>query len=261
MTERPSSTHAQHDLELIAALAGGPVDPADRIPAETLVSSCTACAELLADLRAIAVATATLPAPERTRDFRLRPEDAARLQPRGLRRLVAALGATRLELARPVAPALVALGVVGLLVSAAPALQFGFAAGGAAPAASYAAEASAAAAAAIPSDAAAPAATAGPSAAPSQDAVPMAATPLPTGFRNVAGAQSSGGAKSTPAGISDTAAEPSAAVARSAEPELSVAPAVVETARQPNVPLAVVSAVILLLGVAVFVLRSAARRA
>jgi hypothetical protein len=259
MTERPSATHAQHDLELIAALAAGPVDQADETRGATLVSSCTACAELLADLQTIALATATLPVPERTRDFRLRPEDAARLRPRGLRRLAAALGATRLELARPLAPALVTLGVVGLLVSAVPAMSFGFASGGAAPAASRAAEAPGAAAAGIPSAAAA--ATAAPSAASSQGAFPMAASPAPTGSTNLVSGQASGGASSAPTGMSDTAAEPSAAIASTAQPEISVAPAVVQNGPQPNVPLAVVSAAVLLIGIALFVLRSAARRA
>ena len=259
MTERQSSPHAEHDLELVAALAAARADQLDRERGEALVSSCTACAELLQDLRAIALATVALPAAKRTRDFRLRPEDAARLRPRGIRRIAEVLGAARLELARPLAPALMTLGLVGLLISAAPVLSLGFASSAAAPAASQAGEASGAAAAALPSDAAAPAATAAPSAASSQYVAPLSATPAATDTRNAAGG--AGGALTSPSAMTDTAGEPSNAIASTAQPELSVAPATVQSGPQPNVPLAAVSAVALLGGMALFVLRSAARRA
>jgi hypothetical protein len=146
MPNRLPAPHAEHDLLLVAAHSAGDVDEAQRSAAEALLAGCPDCRVLAADLRAIAAATSVLPAAVRTRDFTLRPEDAARLRPRGWRRLAAALGPTRLELLRPVGPVLMTLGIVGLLVSGLPLFQasgpglLNFGSGAAAPAASMAAE-------------------------------------------------------------------------------------------------------------------------
>ena len=66
-------TAPDHDETLVARLAADDLPETDRDAglARSLVAECPACAELLADLRAIAAATAVLPAPRRTRDFRL----------------------------------------------------------------------------------------------------------------------------------------------------------------------------------------------
>src|SRR5687768_2425734 len=95
--------HAEHDLPLIAAFAAGDLQPADRTTTEQLVASCPDCALLVDDLRAIAVATAALPARVRPRDFSIRPEDAARLGRRGWRGLVAALAGQRAAGLKPLA--------------------------------------------------------------------------------------------------------------------------------------------------------------
>lgn len=112
--------HRTHDRFLVASLLDPdlPTDVRDR--GEALVAGCRACAELLADLRAVAAATAALPVPPRPRDYRLTAEDAARLRPRGWRRLVAAVGAPRLAVLRPLGAGLATLGLAGLLLTATP---------------------------------------------------------------------------------------------------------------------------------------------
>lgn len=120
---RPPLDHGAHDPHLTASLLDPDLPAEVRVLAEAQVASCRACAELLADLRAIAAATAELPVPPRRRDFRLTAEDAARLRPRGLRRLVAALAAPRLAALRPLGAAMATLGLAGLLLTGTPALS------------------------------------------------------------------------------------------------------------------------------------------
>ncbi len=115
-----SGAHARHDRHLVAALAADDLEPIVRAEAETMVSSCRDCAELFADLKLIAVATAALPEIPRTRDFRISAADAARLQPRGWRGLLDALGGARATFSRPLAAGLTTLGLVGLLVTTIP---------------------------------------------------------------------------------------------------------------------------------------------
>jgi len=74
--------HARHDLDALAAFVD---DEAGSVAAvRTQVADCAECASVLADLRLLAGATAqlgSLAVPARPRDFRLSPEDAARLVP------------------------------------------------------------------------------------------------------------------------------------------------------------------------------------
>lgn len=110
--------HARHDDTLIAAHAAGDLSDTDRLRVDTLLASCTACADLRRDLLAIALATRTVPAPfALTRDFQLDEGQAARLR-RGswLRTVLAPFGATR-SAVRPVAAAFTSIGVAGLLVA------------------------------------------------------------------------------------------------------------------------------------------------
>jgi hypothetical protein len=58
-----------------------------------------------------------LPAPARSRDFRLTPEQAASLSPTGLRRLLAPLAGARFAFAGPAGAGLAALGLAGILLS------------------------------------------------------------------------------------------------------------------------------------------------
>ena len=160
--------HASHDRHLVAALAADDLEPIVRTEAETLVASCHDCAELLADLRMIAAATAALPRVPRTRDFRITAADAARLRPTGWRGLLDALGGARASFSRPLAIGLTTLGLVGLLATTIPgAFSGGFGAFGGAGAASPAAGAySLASAAPAQAGAPAPAASAAASSGP-----------------------------------------------------------------------------------------------
>lgn len=113
-----ATDHAGHDLALIAGHAADDVLDADRSAAQSLLASCATCAEIHADLVAIAAATRVVPAPAiRTQDFRLSPEQAARLQ-RGswLRSILRPFAGTGSSV-RPMAAAFSSLGVAGLLVA------------------------------------------------------------------------------------------------------------------------------------------------
>jgi hypothetical protein len=120
MTNHSTSPHADHDQLAVAALAAGDAEGAERERARQLVAECADCAELHADLQALQAATATLPAPVRTRDFRLTGGDAARLRPAGWRSMLAALRTPRLAFMQPLAVGMATLGVVGLLVASLP---------------------------------------------------------------------------------------------------------------------------------------------
>jgi anti-sigma factor RsiW len=115
------SRHAAHDTMLVAALAAGDLSDLARADGEAMVAACDDCATLHADLLAIATATHDLPAPVRTRDFRLSPRQAERLHPTRLRRALVVVGSPRSSLGRPLAVTFTTLGLAGLLLTALPA--------------------------------------------------------------------------------------------------------------------------------------------
>jgi hypothetical protein len=130
-----TASHAAHDLDVLGPL---PPDAADELVARAAaqVAACPACSEIDADLRSLVVALRALgtsepvrPAP---RDFRLSVATAGRIRPRGpLGWLVRQFGSRGVAAARGVATGLVAIGLVGVLVSGwAPAGSLGGAAGG-----------------------------------------------------------------------------------------------------------------------------------
>ena len=119
MTGIPA-THPTHDPELIAAAIGRELAPPERRLFDSWLSSCSACAELHADLLAIADAQRTLPLPSRPRDFQLTPAQASRLRPGGFRAILAAIGSSRDAFSKPLAVGLTTLGLVGLLVGTMP---------------------------------------------------------------------------------------------------------------------------------------------
>ncbi len=128
------AAEAQDHAALIVALDAGDLAGAELLAAEALATSCAGCAALLHDLAAIRVAMAALPVPPRRRDYRLTTEDAARLRPSGLRRLLEWLAAPG-SAVRPLATGLATLGVVGLLLtSGLSGVLSGFGSAGAAPA-------------------------------------------------------------------------------------------------------------------------------
>jgi hypothetical protein len=126
--------HDRHDRFLIAALAAGDLEARALTDAQELVAACADCAELLADLRSIAAATAALPPLPRPTDFRLSPDTAARLGARGWRGLLVRLADSRFGFSRPLAVGLTTLGLVGAIAGSIPGAMGGFGAG-AAPAA------------------------------------------------------------------------------------------------------------------------------
>ena len=128
--------HAAHDTHVIAAAVDRTADERTRHTAELQMAECHDCASLFADLRAISSGLGELPRSiPVTRDFRITPERAAKLRPRGWRRFLD--GFSRTPSLRPFASALTTLGVAGLVLTIAlPSLGlFGGLAGGAAPAA------------------------------------------------------------------------------------------------------------------------------
>lgn len=118
MHHSASIDHARHDPTLIAGHAAGDLSDHDTEAAAALLAGCTACAELHRDLVSIAMATRALPRTARApRDFALTAEQAERLR-RGswLRALLRPFGSSR-STVRPLAAAFTSLGVAGLLVA------------------------------------------------------------------------------------------------------------------------------------------------
>lgn len=124
------ATEAESHAALIVALDAGDLAGAERARAELLPTACAGCAALLADLGAIRGAMTALPVPARRRDYRLSPEDAARLRPSAWRRLLHWLAAPGSSV-RPLATGLATLGVAGLLLTAGLPGLGGLGAGGA----------------------------------------------------------------------------------------------------------------------------------
>ncbi len=121
-----------HDETLVVRLAADDLAGREADEARRLVDTCPACAELLADIRAISLATAALPPPRRTRDFRLTEADAARLRPAGWRGWLTRFGGQGYAFTKPLATGLAALGVAGLLLASVPGGLTGFGSSGAA---------------------------------------------------------------------------------------------------------------------------------
>lgn len=135
-TPRIDPSHAAHDAAVVAAFAdrdaADALSPSELAVATRLVADCEACAALHADLLVLAAGLRTSGTPRRTRDFRLTPADAARLQPGGWRRFLATIGSARDSVTRPLALGLTTLGLIGVLVGTVPgALPLMGAAGGA----------------------------------------------------------------------------------------------------------------------------------
>jgi anti-sigma factor RsiW len=72
--------HESHDLEAVVAFADGELPEAELKAVAAQVQTCRDCAELVADLRSLALANRRLATPVRPRDLRLTAADAERLQ-------------------------------------------------------------------------------------------------------------------------------------------------------------------------------------
>ena len=259
-------TRPDHDETLIARLAVDDLasDDRDRLRATTQVAECPACAELLADLRTIATAVAALPEPRRTRDFRVTEADAARLRPTGWRGALARLGSPSFAFTRPLAAGLATLGIAGLLISTVPT---GF--GGSAASMPESAPIPAAGNAAGGTTSGAQDSAGQASAAP---AAPAFGQPAPTSrdtaaqpdLPPVAGGPSSGvGISQEGGGISKGGASPGPVLGAAPNPTDGASERVATTdsgtSGGPST-LAIASILLLLTGVALAVVRTAARR-
>jgi hypothetical protein len=114
--------HATHDVVLLAAVADHDPDPATEATVRRMIADCPECARIADELRMLAAGLAdlppSLPVP---RDMRLTEMDAARLRRGGvLRRLLRPLGIARMPGLQPLAGALTALGIAGLLLANIP---------------------------------------------------------------------------------------------------------------------------------------------
>ena len=127
MSQR-STPHERHDPLLVASFAAGDLAGTERDHAASIVDACPGCRALHDDLVSIARATAALPAATRPRDFRISPEQAARLRPAGWRGLIAAFASPRLAVTRQLGVGLATLGIAGLLIGALPSFPLGMAA-------------------------------------------------------------------------------------------------------------------------------------
>lgn len=117
---RSATPHSTHDVVLLAAVADRDPDPATRDTVERMIAACGECAAIAEDLRLLAIGLAdlppSLPAP---RDMRLTEADAARLRRGGFwRSILRPFGA--LPGLRPLAGAMTALGLAGLLLATVP---------------------------------------------------------------------------------------------------------------------------------------------
>ncbi len=270
--------HATHDPELIAAFAAGDATGSALDEATALVAECADCAELHRDLRAITTALPELPAPARSRDFRLTESQADALRPSGWRGLVAAFASPRFRLAAPLGTGLAAAGLAGLLLATPGGLFVtGGATSGAAATAAPAAAQEAPAAGAPENNPGGGAALAAPAASPAPAASLSARSELDaaTDGRSVltgpVDAQASAAASAAPAagfvvGDAPASADPGAvSKAESAVPEAPAADsgrlADASTTAGPATPVWILaSALILVVGVALVVARLVARR-
>lgn len=123
---RIPAEHARHDRLIVTRFAGADPYPSEAGEARALIAACHDCARLADDIRLLMSATSALPAPRRTRDFRLTPEHVADLRGSFLERLLRPLVGPRVSPLRPLAGVAMSLGlalaVAGIaLPTAAPA--------------------------------------------------------------------------------------------------------------------------------------------
>lgn len=249
--------HVAHDPMWMAALAARDPDlgPSEMARAQATLESCGACADLFADLVAVAAAIPTAAIPPRPRDFTLTAADAARLRPRGIRRWFAAIGSARDGVTFPLAMGLTTLGIAGLLLATLPGLSFGLggaasspvvlstvgnAVGQAAPGASAAVPA--------PAEASSAAAAASPAAGAPEGADAYAMSAAPSGDATGEGVFSGDGGDGA-----------SGSAERQGAQDLNADGSISDNATGFST-LAVVAGLLLVLGLALFALRWTSRR-
>ena len=127
--------HARHDRLLVVRYAAGDVDGADLQQATAQVDQCADCARLAADINSLHASLAAMPAPRRTRDFRITQEQAEHLRGSAFDRFLRRLAMPKLGILRPVAGVGVALGLVIAAVGGVPSAYLATSAGAPPPAA------------------------------------------------------------------------------------------------------------------------------
>jgi len=240
--------HANHELALIAGHAAGDLAVSEHARADALLQSCTACADLRRDLIAISAATRALPmAAVAPRDFRLDAAQAARLR-RGswLRTLLQPFGAAKSGV-RPMAAALTSLGLAGLFVAMILPGMFG-------SAASAPANERDMSGAGLPAPTSAQAQPEAAGSSAGAGVVQAAGQPSAPGYDSLTGAKSSPEPKDMPAdpAIGLPGSHVPAPVRTSNDASSVISPS-------PN-PIVLGSLALLAIGLALFVLRFAARR-
>jgi hypothetical protein len=257
MPDLPPS-HADHDPLAIAAYAAGDATGPELDDALALVATCPDCAALHHDLRAIAAALPAMPAPVRTRDFRLTPEQAASLRPAGWRRLLAPFAGPKFAFAGPLGAGLATLGLAGFLVAG----SFGVPLAASAPTDGGAGAAASDAVAVEMAPQMAPGSTPAASAAPDGVRVPQAAiaspnsSPIPAPGGDIAGEAPSGDPKMTIVGSEVNGSEASPVQAS----RMSAAATQVSPEPVNGNTLAPLAALMLVVGVVLGGLRLVARR-
>jgi hypothetical protein len=110
--------HARHDRLLVSRFAVGDTTGPDTDAARSLVDQCTDCSRLAADMTLLRTSIATLPAPKRTRNFRITEAQAEQLRGSALDRFLRRLAMPQLALIRPIAGVALAVGLVATVVGA-----------------------------------------------------------------------------------------------------------------------------------------------
>jgi len=119
VNERPighAAEHARHDRLLVARFSAGAATPDDAAEAQRLVQQCSHCAQLADDMRILSNSIAQLPAPPRTRNFRLTEAQAEALRGTALDRFLRRLALPGLTMLRPVAGVALAMGLTVAVV-------------------------------------------------------------------------------------------------------------------------------------------------
>ena len=123
-----SAEHNRHDRLLVARFAAGDLEGNLQHEGQELVRRCSECAALAADITAISKSVAKMPAPRRTKDFRLTTEQADHLRGSRFDRWLRTITGSGWATVRPVAAVALSVGLVMSAVGALPLLSAGAAA-------------------------------------------------------------------------------------------------------------------------------------
>lgn len=113
LAPRPPADHALHDRLLVVRFGSHErLDATETAAVHALLDGCPDCATLMVDIGVIARATAYSSAPGRPRDFQLTPEQAEELRGSWWHRLLGRFDSAHTQVLRPLAGAVLAVGLV-----------------------------------------------------------------------------------------------------------------------------------------------------